>query len=178
RLQKAYPDLFSDLEPARLYGGPIPTNFVARSYADGVLLVGDAAGQVKPFSGGGIYTSLVSAGLCAETASEALAAGDLSAGFLSRYERRWRKTIGRELKRSLGIRRFGLALSDREVDRVVGVLSSRRLQEIASRHADIDYPSRVLLRIAAALPALGPLALISLRRPVATLRLLQSALFS
>jgi len=44
-----------------MYGGTIPLEFAPRSYGEGVLLVGDAAGQVKPFSGGGIYTSLVAA---------------------------------------------------------------------------------------------------------------------
>ncbi len=178
RLREAFPRLFASLEPTRMYGGSIPTSFVQRSYGSGILLVGDAAGQVKPFSGGGIYTSLVSAAHCAQTAAAALGADDTSADFLARYEKAWRKAIGRELNRSLGIRRFGLSLSDSEVNRVVGMLNNPRLQDIAARHADIDYPSRALLRIARALPALGPLALITLKRPGASLRLLRSALFA
>ena len=61
RLQAAYPDFFEGLKIDRMYGGIIPVVTVARSYDNGVMLVGDAAGQVKPFSGGGIYTGLVAA---------------------------------------------------------------------------------------------------------------------
>src|SRR5207244_2671113 len=61
RLTQLFPRLFDGIESCRLYGGTIPLDFAPRSYADNVLLVGDAAGQVKPFSGGGIYTGLVAA---------------------------------------------------------------------------------------------------------------------
>ncbi|HXG35771.1 MAG TPA: NAD(P)/FAD-dependent oxidoreductase [Dehalococcoidia bacterium] len=177
RMLGAFPQVFAGIKPSRMYGGPIPTSFAPRSFADSLLLVGDAAGQVKPFSGGGIYTSLVAARLCAETAAAALERNDLSASFLSRYEKAWMRAIGRELRRSLGIRRFGLSLSDADVDRLVGLLRSPRLQAIAARHGDIDYPSRSLLRISRALPALGPLLGISARRPLLSLQLLRAALF-
>ncbi len=49
------------------------------------------AGQVKPFSGGGIYTSLVAARHAAATASEAFERDDLSAKRLSIYEKRWKR---------------------------------------------------------------------------------------
>ena len=75
-----------------------------------------------------------------------------------------------------GQRHFGLALSDSEVERVVRALRSEGLQQLASRHGDIDYPSRVLLRLARSLPALGLLAWITLRRPFATWSLLRANL--
>ena len=61
RLVSDFPQLFGGMEPCRFYGGTIPLDFAPRSYADNILLAGDAAGQVKPFSGGGIYTGLVGA---------------------------------------------------------------------------------------------------------------------
>ncbi|MBI1884976.1 MAG: NAD(P)/FAD-dependent oxidoreductase [Chloroflexi bacterium] len=176
RLVAEFPHLFDSVRPSRLYGGSIPTAFAPRSFADNVMLVGDAAGQVKPFSGGGIYTSLVAARHCAATAVAALEPDDVSAAFLSRYERAWKREIGGELTRSLSIRRFGLSLSDGDVDRVVAALSSKSLQAIVNRYGDIDYPSHSLLRLARALPAVGLLLLISLRRPRASFHLLRAAL--
>jgi flavin-dependent dehydrogenase len=38
----------------------LPLGSVKRTYADRVLAVGDAAGLVKPTTGGGIYYSVVS----------------------------------------------------------------------------------------------------------------------
>lgn len=174
RLLAAFPHRFDALQVSRMYGGTIPTAFAAKTYDDNVMLVGDAAGQVKPFSGGGIYTSLVAARYCAETAVAALTADDVSAASLRRYQVAWRRDMGRELARSASIRRFGLALSDGDLDRIVGALGNRGLQSIASRYGDIDYPSRVILRLARALPAFSVLAWVSLRRPLASLNLLRA----
>ncbi len=176
RLADSFPHLFQSIEPCRLYGGTIPLDFAPRSYADNVLLVGDAAGQVKPFSGGGIYTGLVAARHAAAAAVQALQAHDLRAPSLAAYERAWKAEIGRELVRSLRIRHFGLALTDADVERVVGALHHRGLQAVAARHGDIDYPSRVIFRLARSLPALGALAWLALRRPLATWRLIRAHL--
>jgi digeranylgeranylglycerophospholipid reductase len=176
RLVDSFPHLFRDIQMSRMYGGTIPLDFAPRSYADDVLLVGDAAGQVKPFSGGGIYTGLVSARHAASAAVSALAADDTSAGSLRHYERAWKSEIGRELAQSLRIRRFGLALSDGDVDRLVASLGHEGLQPLITRHGDIDYPSRVLLRLARSLPALWPLVRLSVRRPLASLQLLRAFL--
>ncbi len=176
RLVDAFPHLFRDVDVRRMYGGTIPLDFAPRSYADDVLLVGDAAGQVKPFSGGGIYTGLVAARHAASAAISALAADDTSASRLRGYERAWKSEIGRELARSLRIRRFGLALSDGDVDRLVAALGHEALQALVTRHGDIDYPSRAILRLARSLPALWPLLRLSLRRPLASLQLLRAFL--
>lgn len=176
RMADAWPELFGGVEPIRMYGGTIPLNFAPRSFGDHVLLVGDAAGQVKPFSGGGIYTSLVAARHAAKSLKASFGSRDLSARSLAAYERGWRKEIGRELRKSWHLRNFGLALSDSQVDRVVMALRGPRLQSLAARHADIDYPSRVLLRLSRSLPALGTLSWAAVRRPGATLNLLRAHL--
>jgi flavin-dependent dehydrogenase len=60
----------------------------ARRASDaGLLLVGDASGYYDPFTGEGIYRALRSAQLAAAVAREALAAGDLSAAALARFDR-------------------------------------------------------------------------------------------
>lgn len=176
RLVDAFPHLFRDVQVCRMYGGIIPLEFAPRSYGDDVLLVGDAAGQVKPFSGGGIYTGLVAARHAASAAISALAADDTSADSLRGYERAWKSEIGRELVRSLRIRRFGLALSDGDIDRLVPSLGRDGLQPLINRHGDIDYPTRLILRLARSLPALWPLVRLSLRRPLASLQLARAFL--
>jgi digeranylgeranylglycerophospholipid reductase len=176
RMTEMFPRLFAGIESCRLYGGTIPLNFAPKSYGDNVLLVGDAAGQVKPFSGGGIYTGLVAGRNASAAVLRAFERHDVSAAGLAPYERAWKREIGRELLRSLRIRRFGLALSDGEVERVVAALRSEGLKQLAARHGDIDYPSRVLLRLARSLPALGLLAWVTLRRPGAAWNLARAHL--
>ena len=63
----------------------IPIGLVPRTHAAGVLLVGDAAAQVKPLSGGGIFTGMRCAEIAANVAHEALVRDDLSATSLAEY---------------------------------------------------------------------------------------------
>ena len=56
----------------------LPLGPIRRTYAARLLAVGDAAGLVKATTGGGIYYSLLSARIAAETLSGALAANDLA----------------------------------------------------------------------------------------------------
>jgi len=76
-------------------------------HADNVLLVGDAAGLVDPFSGEGIGNAMLSGRLAAQAADEALAAGDTSAQFLSVYEKRLWDAIGAELSLSYTMQKLG-----------------------------------------------------------------------
>lgn len=175
-LASQFDGLFRDIEPIRYYGGTIPLQFAERSYADNAILVGDAAGQVKPFSGGGIYTGLVGARHASTAIRQAFESDDLSTKTLALYEHGWKREIGRELQRSRRLRLAGLTLSDEETNLVVKTLRNEGLQQIAARHGDIDYPSRVLTRIARSLPALTALARISLRHPGATVNLLRAHL--
>lgn len=66
--------------------------------ADGVLLVGDAAGFVDPGSGEGIYQALRSGELAAEVISYAYSKGDFSRKTLKEYERKWKKDFGLDFK--------------------------------------------------------------------------------
>jgi len=78
-----------------------------KSYGNGFMLLGDAAGLIDPFTGEGIGNALYSARYAVETAKEALEKGDLSAGFLSRYEDNLWKTIGNELRISTKLQKIG-----------------------------------------------------------------------
>ena len=73
----------------------IPIRPLSPSYADRTLVAGDAAGLVKPTTGGGIYYSLLSGQLAAEAAHEAIASGRYAAKDLRDYERNWTKIFGR-----------------------------------------------------------------------------------
>ena len=78
-----------------------------KSYHNGTLLLGDAAGLIDPFTGEGIGNALYSARFAVETAVEAFQANNLSAPFLKRYEDRLWDTIGDELKISTHMQRLG-----------------------------------------------------------------------
>ncbi len=72
--------------------------------ADGLLVVGDAARQVDPLTGGGIVNALAAGRLAAQTAAQALEARDTSAAFLRRYEEAWQAGTGRKMQRNYRLR--------------------------------------------------------------------------
>ena len=76
-------------------------------HAENVLLVGDAAGLVDPFSGEGIGNAMLSGKIAAEVAYEALVAGDTSEHFLSRYEERLWNAVWNELMTSYKMQQLG-----------------------------------------------------------------------
>lgn len=62
---------------------------------EGILLVGDAAHQGNPLTGGGIMNALEGADLAGRIGAAAFTEGDLSAKRLARYDREWRRTVGK-----------------------------------------------------------------------------------
>ena len=67
---------------------PIAHTPLRRSYDERVLVIGEAAGQVKATTGGGIYYGLLAARLASDTIPTAFASVGLTAQAMSRYERR------------------------------------------------------------------------------------------
>jgi digeranylgeranylglycerophospholipid reductase len=84
-------------------GPPLP-----RLVTSGLMLVGDAAHQADPLTGGGIANAMLAGRLAAEVAAQAIAAGDPSAAALARYEERWMAGRGRKMARNHRLKeRFG-----------------------------------------------------------------------
>jgi digeranylgeranylglycerophospholipid reductase len=87
-----------------LVAGNVPVALPPRIVTDGLMLVGDAARQVDPLTGGGIINAMTAGRLAANVAVAAIAAGDTSAGFLSRYEEEWQATVGHKMQRNYRLR--------------------------------------------------------------------------
>jgi digeranylgeranylglycerophospholipid reductase len=84
-------------------GPPLP-----HLVANGLMLVGDAARQVDPLTGGGIANAMMAGRLAAEVAAQAIAAGDTSADALASYEERWLARRGHKMARNYRLKeRFG-----------------------------------------------------------------------
>ncbi|MDP7470482.1 MAG: NAD(P)/FAD-dependent oxidoreductase, partial [Dehalococcoidia bacterium] len=66
----------------------------SRTYGARVLAVGEAAGQVKVTTGGGIFYGLVCAEEAAQTLKRAFGSGDLSSRSLAGYEKGWKSRLG------------------------------------------------------------------------------------
>lgn len=147
------------------YGG-VALRSLHRTYDDRLLVVGTAAGQVKPLTGGGIYFGLLGADFAANTLHRALAADDLSPSKLQGYERAWKRRLGKELRTGYFGRRIFELLSDRQLDRIFKLLSDSGLVQDMEKSTELSFDwhaavvnrvfnHRVILKIIRSLGARG-----------------------
>jgi digeranylgeranylglycerophospholipid reductase len=116
----------------------LPLSTLRRTYADRVLAVGDAAGLVKPTTGGGIYYSVISAGLAADVLDEGLRKNQLSAAALSPYESCWRARLQPEFRAQLALRVLAQRLPDRAIDALWELASSDGIMPIVRKTAQFN----------------------------------------
>lgn len=125
--------------------GGIPIGPQGKTFSDGVLLAGDAAGQTKPTSGGGIYTGAFAAKIAGKVAAEAALEGDTSARRLSEYDRLWRKGLAKELEIGMKIHDYMGKLEDNQLNELIGSLNTPSILNMITEYGDMDHPS-VLMR--------------------------------
>jgi geranylgeranyl reductase family protein len=121
--------------------GAIPIGSIRRPFSDAVMLAGDAACQVKPLSGGGIYLGLLCGKHCADVAASALEDDDVSESGIAQYEKRIKEDVGKELRRAQQLRKIYVGLKDKHLEEGFKVLSDEKILKLISEHGDIDYPS-------------------------------------
>jgi geranylgeranyl reductase family protein len=107
-LQKVYQEYLHFLEERKLIppmtsrgktqGGFLPLHPLDKTFADRVLLCGDAAGQMNPLTGDGIHYAMSSGMFAANICTMALKAGRTDATFLSKYQALWKQDFGAEIR--------------------------------------------------------------------------------
>ena len=120
----------------------LPLGSVKRTYADRVVAVGDAAGLVKPTTGGGIYYSVVSGEIAGEVLASRLAVDDLSATTMRAYEEGWRTRFQSEFSAQHALRFVAQRMRDTDIDALFtlaatdGILPLVRQTARFNRHRD------------------------------------------
>ncbi|RZN14393.1 MAG: NAD(P)/FAD-dependent oxidoreductase [Methanosarcinales archaeon] len=124
--------------------GGMPVGALKHTCTDAVIIVGDAAGQIKPTSGGGIYTCAV----CAKIAGGVASIGDASKKGLELYDTMWRKCIGKELTIGMHIHNTIGNFSDQRLDEFINIFDDQNIMDAVRQYGDMDQPSVLLGKIA------------------------------
>jgi geranylgeranyl reductase family protein len=106
-----------------------------KSYFDHTLLVGDAAGQTKPWSGGGVVYGLTCAGHAARTLTSCLAKGDLAEKALASYEEAWKRDLERPISMGMMGRELYREMDNSQLARFMDSLKTMDLNSL-----DMDFP--------------------------------------
>jgi geranylgeranyl reductase family protein len=86
------------LNEVSIRGGSLPVFPLKKTYDTRIILVGDAAGFINPITGEGIFYAISSGEIAAKVISEALEIQKFNSGFLSKYQKSWKKDFGKDLK--------------------------------------------------------------------------------
>jgi flavin-dependent dehydrogenase len=130
----------------KLYSGKIPLGIRPSTYGDRVILTGDAAGFVKPLSGGGLYPAFKANKHIVEAVSTGLDTDAFYSRDLSEYGRKCYEDFGRELDRSYFLRKRFKRLSDADMNKVYDYIKKNDLEPILNE-IDLDHPSELVNRI-------------------------------
>jgi geranylgeranyl reductase family protein len=88
-----------DASIQRTLGGVVLVGMpIKRTVKDNLLVVGDAAGMVKPTTGGGVIMGGMAANVAGRIVTDALSNQDKSSIMLDEYEGSWRSLLMRELR--------------------------------------------------------------------------------
>jgi len=121
--------------PANCFGAVIPIEGpLDTTENNGAFLLGDAAGQVKPTTGGGVVMGMK----CAQVLAESMDGG---------YDAAWRQEIGHELELGLVIRKVWNGLDDAKRERVFRLVRERGLDKLIGEHGHMDNPSSLMGKV-------------------------------
>lgn len=110
-------------------GGVLSIGY-GESFKDNIALVGDAACQVKPLSGGGLYYGM----RCAEILANCIREGKLSS-----YDAEWKKQIGGEIRSALKIRKILERTNLRLLEKLFDV--TKKNHHLIEKVADFEHHS-------------------------------------
>lgn len=116
-----------------------------RSANDRILAVGEAAGQVKTTTGGGIFYGLICSEIATRVINGAFRKGDFSYRQLKEYERLWKGRLGRELRMGKLARQVLGKLSDRQIDKIFKFVGEKaKVKELMETKIKFDYHSDLI----------------------------------
>ena len=130
--------------PERKWGIPVTPS--TPTYNNRALSIGDAAGLTKPTTGGGIYYSLLSGKLAAETLIHALNQADLSSKQLKPYESGWKKLLSNEINLGNFARRIFESLKDSQIEFLISKLMTDDVRGdiLESSGVSFDWHGRII----------------------------------
>jgi geranylgeranyl reductase family protein len=125
------------------YYGVIPRHDPQKQLVkDRVLLLGDAASQVKPTTGGGLIMGFISAEIASKAASKALE--NNNSEILTDYNKNYQERFKKELKVQLMVHRIFKSLSDDDLEYMFRKLKQEGAESIISQYGDMDTQSTLV----------------------------------
>jgi len=118
--------------PLRFLAGAVPVANPVETVRDNLLLIGDAARQVDPITGGGLTHCLEGGKIAGETIGKAIESQDFSKEMLFEYETRWKEAFGKKIKRNYMVKEILLDMEDKTLNMLADSLKDFKFEEIST----------------------------------------------
>jgi geranylgeranyl reductase family protein len=131
------------LDTSRIREKPIAFGTIEKSVSNRMIAVGEAAGQVKTTTGGGIFYGLLCSEVAADMLAKTLRSGDLN--YLMQYEQRWRGLLEEEIFMGWHVREIAKKVNDETLDKLfTWIKRSRLLSRRIVRRINFEYHGALL----------------------------------
>ncbi|MFX1496745.1 MAG: hypothetical protein ACFFBH_04390 [Promethearchaeota archaeon] len=129
-------------------GGIIPFGFMNKLAFNNGFLLGDAAGQVKATTGGGIIMLLKAAKIACNCIKLCFIRNNFSKKFIKKhYEIPCKKSIGRELKIHYLLRLILMRLSNKDFKVFFNIIKRYKIEKLISIYGDMDFPKNIVIKM-------------------------------
>ena len=129
-------------------GGIIPYGVMNNLAFDNVLLIGDAAGQVKATTGGGIIMLLTAAKYASNCIHRCFEKENFSKRIIQKYyEKPCSQTIGKELKLHYIIRLILENFRNKDFDNFFKIIKEVKIEHLITFYGDMDFPKTLVIKL-------------------------------
>jgi digeranylgeranylglycerophospholipid reductase len=147
-------DAMGKIQPVELHYGFIPNEGVRRdSVADGLVMVGDSAGQSNPLVLEGIRYAIEFGRLAGDVGARSLSR-NASRESLMEYEKTWKAKVESKIQSALKVQTRWLGLSDEQWDREIEILRDMTVDEFLD-FIKADFTAGKMMKLALHHPKLA-----------------------
>jgi digeranylgeranylglycerophospholipid reductase len=128
-------------------GGVTPVSgMVDQMTGEGIMLVGDAAGQLIPVTGAGVHAGMAAGKIAGEVAAKAVQKEDVSRKALIEYERRYAVEWGERIRRSRKAVEMLDKFSDNDLNDFAEIITERDILDLANGQNTASVLGRLVLK--------------------------------
>lgn len=147
---KKHPILSKKLKKSKLvdsWGGFVPASGpIPRTFTNGFMVAGDAAGQTKATTGGGFNIGGYCGYLAGKVAAESAHVNNYSSNFLKKYQQLWQSVFEPELSLMKFFRRGLSFLPDKKLESFFNIAIQTGIDTHMQKIQNIDLHGKALLK--------------------------------
>lgn len=151
-IQSLHPKSNNHLKKGCIQVKPIAQGLLSKTYGNRVLVVGEAAGQVKTTTGGGIFFGLLCSDIAAQVIHKKIHENRLLSHDLSEYEKLWKRAIQKEILIGYYTRKLCEKLSDFQIENMFQIARSDGVLPLIRKKGNFDWQSEIILALAKRAP--------------------------